>query len=81
MKYFTLKYVCCHLAKIAANSDINEMGPSNLARVFGPTLYGTLELNQPQSPNQPVLLFGIIELLIANCQFLFRRNNSEVQVK
>jgi hypothetical protein len=80
VKYFTLKYLCFHLAKIAANYHINEMSPSNLARIFGPTLYGTLEIN-PQH-NQPQLQIAIIELMIAQCQLLFKeRNSSELQVK
>jgi hypothetical protein len=78
VKYFTLKYLCCHLAKVAANSNVNQMRPKNLAIIFGPSLYGTLDL---KSPNQPRLQIAIIEIMIANCQFLFRRNNSEVQVK
>jgi hypothetical protein len=81
VKYFTLKYLCCHLAKVAANSNVNQMRPKNLTIIFGPSLFGTLEVNKPESPNQPGLQIAIIELLIANCQFLFRRNNSELQVK
>jgi hypothetical protein len=57
VKYFTLKYLCFHLAKIASNSHINEMNPSNLARIFDPTLYGTLEINPEH--NQPQLQFAI----------------------
>jgi hypothetical protein len=74
VKYLTLKYLCFHLAKIAENSHINEMSPSNLARIFGPTLYGTLEIN-PQH-NQPQLQIAIIELMISQCQFLFKDWNS-----
>ena len=82
VKYFTLKYLCFHLAKVAANSNVNQMRPSNLAIIFGPSLFGTLEVNKPESPNQLQLQIAIIKLMIAQCQLLFKeRNSSELQVK
>ena len=37
--YATLKHLMGHLAKVADNGEINQMRASNLAIVFGPTLF------------------------------------------
>lgn len=37
--YATLKHLMGHLAKVADNGEVNQMRASNLAIVFGPTLF------------------------------------------
>jgi len=38
--YATLKYFLGHLQRISQNEAVNQMSISNLAIVFGPTLFG-----------------------------------------
>jgi hypothetical protein len=56
--YSTLKALMCHLDRVRAEESVNQMGASNLAIVFGPTLLGppppgrALESNGPGGPDE-----------------------------
>ncbi|XP_041360418.1 rho GTPase-activating protein 45-like isoform X2 [Gigantopelta aegis] len=68
----TLAVLVHHLQRVAAHSDVNQMSPSNLGIVFGPTLLrpaeGTASLaSLVDTPHQT----RAIELLISSAQTIF----------
>lgn len=61
-----------HLERVAHDSDINNMPPSNLGIVFGPTLLRTAEGSASlNSLVDTVHQTRAIELMIANAQGIF----------
>eukprot|EP00039_Didymoeca_costata_P002118 m.57628 g.57628 ORF g.57628 m.57628 type:complete len:750 (+) comp11121_c0_seq1:236-2485(+) len=63
----TLKYLCTHLNRVAAESQSNKMRPNNLAIVFGPTLLRrsspTTEMIVMDAPFQATVVEEILQQL------------------
>ncbi|XP_069693994.1 rho GTPase-activating protein 45-like isoform X2 [Periplaneta americana] len=70
--YLTLAMLMQHLERVAHNADINNMPPSNLGIVFGPTLLRTAEGSASlNSLVDTVHQTRAIELMIANAHDIF----------
>jgi hypothetical protein len=70
--YLTLAMLMQHLQRVAHDADINNMPPSNLGIVFGPTLLRTAEGSASlNSLVDTVHQTRAIELMIANAQDIF----------
>ncbi|XP_023712982.1 rho GTPase-activating protein 45 isoform X3 [Cryptotermes secundus] len=70
--YLTLAMLMQHLERVAHDADINNMPPSNLGIVFGPTLLRTAEGSASlNSLVDTVHQTRAIELMIANAQEIF----------
>jgi len=70
--YLTLAMLMQHLQRVAHDSDINNMPPSNLGIVFGPTLLRTAEGSASLSSLvDTVHQTRAIELMIANAEYIF----------
>jgi RhoGAP domain. len=70
--YLTLATLMQHLQRVAHDADINNMPPSNLGIVFGPTLLRTAEGSASLSCLvDTVHQTRVIELMIANAQDIF----------
>ncbi|XP_037100863.1 rho GTPase-activating protein 23-like isoform X1 [Syngnathus acus] len=69
--YHTLKFLVCHLKRVADNSEKNKMEPRNLALVFGPTLVRTSEDNMTDMVTHMPDRYKIVETLIVHCDWFF----------
>ncbi|GFG31850.1 hypothetical protein Cfor_02658 [Coptotermes formosanus] len=70
--YLTLATLMQHLQRVARDADVNNMPPSNLGIVFGPTLLRTSEGSASLSSLvDTVHQTRAIELMIANAQEIF----------
>jgi hypothetical protein len=70
--YLTLATLMQHLQRVARDDDVNNMPPSNLGIVFGPTLLRTAEGSASLSSLvDTVHQTRAIELMIANAQDIF----------
>jgi hypothetical protein len=70
--YLTLATLMQHLQRVARDVDVNNMPPSNLGIVFGPTLLRTAEGSASLSSLvDTVHQTRAIELMIANAQDIF----------
>lgn len=69
--YETLKFVCRHLTKVTAHSEINKMEVRNMAIVFGPTLVRTAGDNMMSMVTDMAQQCKIIELMLSNCEWFF----------
>ncbi|ORX55960.1 RhoGAP-domain-containing protein [Piromyces finnis] len=70
--YETLKFLCNHLNKVDANSDINLMTSKNLGVVFGPTLIGESEKKSGNNMISTVSRVRAIDLLIRFSKEIFK---------
>lgn len=66
INYETLRFLICHLRKVADHSEKNRMETRNLAIVFGPTVVRTCEENVASLVNDMQHQCKIMELLINN---------------
>ncbi|KAJ3303333.1 hypothetical protein HDV03_003982 [Kappamyces sp. JEL0829] len=66
--YATLKYLSCHLARVAAHDSVNKMSAANLGIVWGPTL-----LDSGLTPDASDLKYSseVVELIISNVSQIF----------
>uniref|UniRef100_A0A3Q2Y826 Rho GTPase activating protein 23b n=1 Tax=Hippocampus comes TaxID=109280 RepID=A0A3Q2Y826_HIPCM len=69
--YHTLKFLMCHLKRVADHSEKNKMEPRNLALVFGPTLVRTSEDNMTDMVTHMPDRYKIVETLILHCDWFF----------
>jgi len=76
--YETLKFLCIHLNKVDANSDVNLMTSKNLGVVFGPTIIG----ESGKDPNQNNMISTVcrvraIDLIIRYAKEIFNYISDE----
>ena len=71
VNFATMRFVCRHLTKIVANSDVNKMEVKNLAIVFGPTLVRASEDNMMSMITDMGQQCRIIESILSNCDWFF----------
>ena len=69
--YSTLRYLICHLARVAKKSYINKMEARNLAIVFGPTLIRPADDNTVTMVTDMSHQCRIVETLIDKCDMFF----------
>ncbi|KAA0198915.1 hypothetical protein HAZT_HAZT010778 [Hyalella azteca] len=76
----SLAELMLHLNRVAANHDVNNMPPSNLGIVFGPTLLRTAEGSASLSSLvDTVHQTRAVELLVEHAPSLFPHQDREVQ--
>lgn len=68
---FSLGFLMHHLAKVAAEAEVNNMPASNLAIVFGPTLLRSSENPGLASVSETMHQARVIELLTLNVTSIF----------
>ncbi|TSK14615.1 Rho GTPase-activating protein 23 [Bagarius yarrelli] len=69
--FHTLKFLICHLKRVADHSERNKMEPRNLALVFGPTLVRTSEDNMTDMVTHMPDRYKIVETLILHHAWFF----------
>ncbi|KAJ3084935.1 N-chimaerin, partial [Quaeritorhiza haematococci] len=71
--YDTFEYLMRHLCRVAAESGVNKMEPSNLAIVFGPTLIRMPEEGQTAFTNMMNMALHntIIEAILVQTEWVF----------
>ncbi|XP_061666234.1 rho GTPase-activating protein 21-like [Syngnathoides biaculeatus] len=79
--YHTLKFLVCHLKKVADHSEKNKMEPRNLALVFGPTLVRTSEDNMTDMVTHMPDCYKIVETLILHYGWFFSGGELDKQEK
>ncbi|XP_057681706.1 rho GTPase-activating protein 23-like isoform X2 [Corythoichthys intestinalis] len=79
--YHTLKFLVCHLKRVADYSEKNKMEPRNLALVFGPTLVRTSEDNMTDMVTHMPDRYKIVETLILHCDWFFSDGELRKQEK
>jgi hypothetical protein len=65
--YATLKYLTCHLAKIATFEEDNKMNEANLGIVWGPTLIDSGKVDAVDLKFSSL----VVEVIIANYDQIF----------
>ena len=76
VNFATMRFVCRHLTKIVANSDVNKMEVKNLAIVFGPTLVRASEDNMMSMITDMGQQCRIIESVLSNCDWFFSNDDA-----
>ncbi|XP_041371840.1 N-chimaerin-like isoform X2 [Gigantopelta aegis] len=71
--YQTLKYLLCHLVRVAENKEKTMMSAENLAIVFAPTLMRPLETDPMISLLAAKFEQKVIELMLLNYKELFSK--------
>ncbi|XP_077359231.1 rho GTPase-activating protein 23-like isoform X2 [Festucalex cinctus] len=79
--YHTLKFLVCHLKRVADHSEKNKMEPRNLALVFGPTIVRTSEDTMKDMVTHMPDRYKIVETLILHCDWFFSGGQLEKQTK
>ncbi|XP_061612013.1 rho GTPase-activating protein 23-like [Phyllopteryx taeniolatus] len=79
--YHTLKFLVCHLKRVADHSEKNKMEPRNLALVFGPTLVRTSEDNMTDMVTHMPDRYKIVETLILHYDWFFSGGELDKQEK
>ncbi|XP_077406267.1 rho GTPase-activating protein 23-like isoform X3 [Vanacampus margaritifer] len=79
--YHTLKFLVCHLKRVADHAEQNKMEPRNLALVFGPTLVRSSEDTMKDMITHMPDRYKIVETLILHCDWFFSGGELDKQAK